>query len=72
MILQPPHHYQIGVMVGATKVLNFHTPTNFTVNIMKLKLETERFYMGVISPNDSNGKANSENPDQTALLRIVI
>ena len=45
--------------------LNFQTPTNFTVNTLNSKSE---FYHGVMPPNDANGIANSEDPDQTASL----
>ena len=41
------------------KFLNFQTPTNFTVNIL-------RIYDGVIPLNDANGIAKSEDPYQTA------
>ena len=35
------------------------------------KIQTKRFYHGVIPLNDANGIANSEDPDQTAPLGAV-
>ena len=41
----------------------FRTPTNFTVNTLKFKLN---IYHGVIPLNDANGIANSEHQTQYA------
>ena len=35
------------------------------------KIQSKRFYHGVIPLNDANGIANSEDPDQTAPLGAV-
>ena len=35
------------------------------------KIQTKRFYLGVLPLNDANGIANSEDPDQTAPLGAV-
>ena len=49
--------------------LNFWTPTKYTVNTLKFKIW---FRHGVIPPNDVNGIANNEDPDQTAPLAAVL
>ena len=48
---------------SAVKFLNFQKATNFTVNT---KIQTKWFYHGVTPPVDTNGLANSEDPDHTA------
>ena len=49
------------------KFLNLWTPTNFKHS----KIQTKRFYHGVIQLNDAKEIANSEDPNQTAPLGAV-
>ena len=48
------------------KFLNFRTPENFAV--INLKFKQKRQNLGEFCQKDANGKANSEDPDQTAPL----
>ena len=54
--------------VTCVKFLTFPTSNNFTVNS---KIQTKRFYHGVILLKDVNGIANSKDPDQTAPLACL-
>ena len=48
------------------------TPTNFSINYCKYsKIQTKRFYYCMEMPNDVNGIANSEDPDQPVPLGAV-
>ena len=47
------------------KYLNIRTPNNIAVNTLKLQLA------GVMAPKDSDGIANSEDPDPIAPLGAV-
>ena len=46
------------------KLLDFGTPKNLTV--IYLKIQTKRPNLSVFCQNDTNGIANSEDPDQIA------
>ena len=59
-------HLNIPVTV---KVLNFRTPENFAVINLKFKQRGQS--LGYFIKKDANGKANSEDPDQTAPLGAV-
>ena len=48
------------------KFLNFRTPENFAVNYLKFKQRGQNHR--VFRPKDAKGRANSEDPDQTAPL----
>ena len=56
-------------MEPTVKFQNFRTPENFAVIYLKLKQrgQTLRYFV----KKDANRKANSEDPDQTALLGAV-
>ena len=47
---------------STVKFLNFRTPENFAVIYLKFKQMPK---LRVFYQNDANGKANSEDPDQT-------
>ena len=51
------------------KFLKFRTPENFAVNYLKFKKRGQSVL--VFRQKDSNGIANSEDPDQTAPLGAV-
>ena len=50
-------------------ILSFRTPKKFVV--ITLKFELSGSNIGVLSPNDADGMANSVDPDQTAPLGAV-
>ena len=50
------------------KFLNFRTPGKLCCNLPKI--QTKRQNLRVFCPKDANGKANSEDPDQTATLGV--
>ena len=61
---------QVITVNGTTvKFLNFRMPENFAV--IYLKIQTKRPNLWVFRQKDANGKANSEDPDQTAPLGAV-
>ena len=51
------------------KLLNFRTPENFAVIYLKVKQRGQT--LKVFRQEDANGRANSEDPDQTAPLGAV-
>ena len=51
------------------KFLTFWTPENFAVIYLKFKERGKT--LGYFFQEDANGKANSEDPDQTATLGAV-
>ena len=51
------------------KFLNFRTPEIYVVNLPKFKQRCQT--LRVFCQKDANGKANSEDPDQTAPLGAV-
>ena len=51
------------------KFLNFRTPENFA--LIHLKLKQRRQILEYFGQKDTNGIANSEDPDQTAPLGAV-
>ena len=51
-------------MVRTVKFLNFWTPENFAVIILKFKQSGQT--LNVFCQNSANGIANNEDPDQTA------
>ena len=54
---------------ATVKFLYFRTTVNYCN--LNTVIRAKRFYHGVIPPNDENGIANSEDPDQTAPLGAV-
>ena len=67
----PYYHYILKQILRhniAVKFLNFRTPENFAVIYLKFK---QRPNLTVFPQKDANGKANKEDPDQTAPLRAV-
>ena len=57
------------VIESTVKFCNFRTPGNFCCNLPKI--QTKRPNLRVFRRKDTNGIANSEDPDQTAPLGAV-